>query len=174
MTSNPVPTPTASAPPTPAQARALLEELMTRRVLVIDGAMGTMIQARKLGEDDFHSSALPQTTALLAGDNELLLPPVVGAFARPGLVFTDPGDDVWSGTVDYGDGSTAALVIDQDAKTFDLAHTYTASGTFEVAVTVNDEDGGSYTDRLSNVAVWNTVMDTYEYSLGGWFSLLSA
>ncbi|MEZ6048600.1 MAG: extracellular solute-binding protein [Planctomycetaceae bacterium] len=29
--------------------------------------------------------------------------------------------------------------------------------------------GGSYLNRLSNVAVWNTVMDTYEYSLVRWY-----
>lgn len=34
--------------------------------------------------------------------------------------------------------------------------------------------GGSYGERLGHVAVWNTVMDTYEYSLGRWFSLLNA
>lgn len=35
-------------------------------------------------------------------------------------------------------------------------------------------DGGSYVKRFSNVAVWNTVMDTYEYSLGRWNEFLSA
>lgn len=34
--------------------------------------------------------------------------------------------------------------------------------------------GGSYHGRLSNVAVWNTVMDTYEYSLVRWYELLTA
>lgn len=34
--------------------------------------------------------------------------------------------------------------------------------------------GGSYEKRFSNVAVWNTVMDNYEYSLFKWNELLSA
>ncbi|QDU80011.1 hypothetical protein Pla110_17330 [Polystyrenella longa] len=34
--------------------------------------------------------------------------------------------------------------------------------------------GGSYYDRLSNVAVWNTVMDSYEYSLIRWYEFLTA
>lgn len=34
--------------------------------------------------------------------------------------------------------------------------------------------GGSYHERFGHVAVWNTVMDQYEYSLRGWYSLLSA
>lgn len=33
--------------------------------------------------------------------------------------------------------------------------------------------GGSYQKRLSNIAVWNTVMDTYEYSLTRWYDFLS-
>ena len=34
-------------------------------------------------------------------------------------------------------------------------------------------DGGSYQRRFSNVAVWNTVMKTYEYSLRRWSEFLS-
>jgi putative spermidine/putrescine transport system substrate-binding protein len=33
-------------------------------------------------------------------------------------------------------------------------------------------NGGSYWQRFSNIAVWNTVMDTYEYSLPRWHELL--
>lgn len=33
--------------------------------------------------------------------------------------------------------------------------------------------GGSYEDRLGRVAVWNTVMDSYEYSLVRWYELLT-
>ncbi len=34
--------------------------------------------------------------------------------------------------------------------------------------------GGSYETRFSNVAVWNTVMPTYDYSLQKWYEFLSA
>lgn len=34
--------------------------------------------------------------------------------------------------------------------------------------------GGSYTQRFSNVAVWNTVMPTYDYSLQKWYEFISA
>ncbi len=33
--------------------------------------------------------------------------------------------------------------------------------------------GGSYIERFSNVAVWNTVMPTYEYSLQKWYEFIS-
>ena len=35
-------------------------------------------------------------------------------------------------------------------------------------------DGGSYKQRFSNVAVWNTVMNNYEYTLSAWNEFLSA
>jgi putative spermidine/putrescine transport system substrate-binding protein len=35
-------------------------------------------------------------------------------------------------------------------------------------------DGGSYVRRFSNIAVWNTVMDTYEYTLSNWNEFLTA
>jgi putative spermidine/putrescine transport system substrate-binding protein len=44
-------------------------------------------------------------------------------------------------------------------------------------VSVNAGDirrGGSYEKRFSNVAVWNTVMPTYEYSLQKWYEFISA
>lgn len=34
--------------------------------------------------------------------------------------------------------------------------------------------GGSYETRFSNVAVWNTVMPTYEYSLQKWYEFISS
>ncbi|WP_228710653.1 ABC transporter substrate-binding protein [Saccharobesus litoralis] len=37
----------------------------------------------------------------------------------------------------------------------------------------NVRTGGSYIERLSNVAVWNTVMPTYEYSLQKWYEFIS-
>ena len=37
---------------------ALLEPLLARRILVLDGAMGTMIQTYRLGERDYRGDAL--------------------------------------------------------------------------------------------------------------------
>lgn len=35
-------------------------------------------------------------------------------------------------------------------------------------------DGGSYVKRFSNIAIWNTVMDNYDYSLEKWYELLNS
>ena len=90
-----------------------------------------------------------------AGPNETLLPPVAGAFSRNDITFTDRGADVWSGTVNWGDG-TESLSIDQAGKSFDLNHTYTADGVYTVVVTVNDDDGGSHTDSFEVTVRLNT------------------
>ncbi|QDU65973.1 methionine synthase [Engelhardtia mirabilis] len=108
-----------SAVPTPAQVRPLLDELLSRRVLALDGAMGTMIQARKLREDDFHSSRLPQSTALLAGDNELL------SITRPDVIvdiheaFLAAGADIVE-TNTFGATRIAQGEYGMDALAYDL------------------------------------------------------
>lgn len=44
-----------------------------------------------------------------------------------------------------------------------------------LVVTKNSlRSGGAYEQRFSNVAVWNTVMDTYEYSLARWYEFIVA
>lgn len=35
-------------------------------------------------------------------------------------------------------------------------------------------DGGSYKKRFSNIAIWNTVMDNYDYSLDKWYEFLNS
>lgn len=64
--------------------------------------------------------------------------------------FADPGDDSWSATVNYGDGSgTAVLAL--DGKGFALSHAYPAFGTFTVMVSVTD--GATTSTRSQTVRV---------------------
>lgn len=43
----------------------------------------------------------------------------------------------------------------------------------EISIRPGDvRNGGSYENRFSNVAVWNTVMDTYEYTLPRWHEFI--
>jgi 5-methyltetrahydrofolate--homocysteine methyltransferase len=49
-----------------------IETLLRDRILLLDGAMGTMIQSYGLGEDDFRGERLADHPSELAGDNELL------------------------------------------------------------------------------------------------------
>jgi 5-methyltetrahydrofolate--homocysteine methyltransferase len=66
---------------TDAHDRSQLEALLAQRILVIDGAMGTMIQAEGLSEPDFRGERFQDHPRDLAGDNEVLSltrPDVVG------------------------------------------------------------------------------------------------
>lgn len=50
----------------------LLEQAASKRILVLDGAMGTMIQRHKLTEDDFRSTRFKNHARDLKGNNDLL------------------------------------------------------------------------------------------------------
>jgi 5-methyltetrahydrofolate--homocysteine methyltransferase len=59
---------------------AALPRLLQQRILVIDGAMGTMIQRFKLGEADYRGERFKDHAKDLKGNNELL------QFSRPDVV----------------------------------------------------------------------------------------
>ena len=72
--------------PTPAYTRAVrLPELLQQRIVILDGAMGTMIQRYKLTEADFRSERLKDHPKDLKGNNDLLVltrPDVIGEIHR--------------------------------------------------------------------------------------------
>jgi 5-methyltetrahydrofolate--homocysteine methyltransferase len=49
-----------------------IERIAAQRILVLDGAMGTMIQRLGLTEEDFHPKGMEDHKILLKGNNELL------------------------------------------------------------------------------------------------------
>ncbi len=63
-----------------ADVATTLRELLRRRILVLDGAMGTMIQRHGLGEADFRGARFADHPHDLKGDNEVL------ALTRPDVV----------------------------------------------------------------------------------------
>ncbi|MPY89345.1 MAG: methionine synthase [Luteitalea sp.] len=60
--------------------RARLDALLQQRILVLDGAMGTMIQRRRLSESDFRGERFAAHPRDLKGDNDLL------ALTRPDVI----------------------------------------------------------------------------------------
>ncbi len=54
------------------ETHALLHDLAAQRILILDGAMGTMIQGLRLGEADFRGTAFRDHPSDLAGCNDLL------------------------------------------------------------------------------------------------------
>jgi len=57
-----------------------IEELLKERILVLDGAMGTMIQRHKLTEDDFRGEVFKDHHKSLKGNNDLL------SITRPDII----------------------------------------------------------------------------------------
>jgi 5-methyltetrahydrofolate--homocysteine methyltransferase len=67
---------------TPKSGRgAVLEAALARRILVLDGAMGTMIQSYGLAEDDFRGEAYRDQPDALFGANDLL------SVTRPEIIY---------------------------------------------------------------------------------------
>ena len=71
-----------------------IERLPGERILVLDGAMGTMIQGYGLGEADFRGDHFPSHPTPLLGNNDLLSltrPDVIGEIHR---AYLDAGADI--------------------------------------------------------------------------------
>lgn len=73
---------------------ALLLQQLRRKILILDGAMGTMIQRYKLSEDDFRTPDLREHPRSLKGNNDLL------SLSRPDIIkeihqaYLDSGADI--------------------------------------------------------------------------------
>ena len=49
-----------------------IEEILKKRILILDGAMGTMIQRHKLEEEDFRKGWFEDHSHPLKGNNDLM------------------------------------------------------------------------------------------------------
>ena len=59
-----------------------IREILAKRVLILDGAMGTMIQQEKLEEEDFRGDYFKTHKSELKGNNDLL------SLTRPDIIRT--------------------------------------------------------------------------------------
>jgi len=88
-----------------------LEDILQERIVVLDGAMGTMVQQHKLEEEDFRTEALKDHPLPLKGNNDML------SLSRPDIIYDiykqyyDHGSDIvetntfsgtWVAQADYG------------------------------------------------------------------------
>jgi DNA/RNA endonuclease G (NUC1) len=86
-----------------------------------------------------------------------VLAPLAGAALLPGETyvasgaFTDPGEDSWTATVDYGDGA-GAQPLALNGKSFSLSHVYNAAGSYTVTVTVSDGSASASTSAAVTVS----------------------
>ena len=81
-----------SMPPLPAGDRTVeVTKLLEDRILILDGAMGTMIQARTLEEEDFRGAPFADWPSDLKGNNDLL------TLTRPDVI-----RDIHAGFIEAG------------------------------------------------------------------------
>ena len=79
---------------THSDVRTRLDELLAKRILVLDGAMGTMIQRHTLTEADFRGERFTRHPRDLRGDNDLLVltrPDVIAGIHR---AYLEAGSDI--------------------------------------------------------------------------------
>ena len=72
----------------------LLRKLVSERILVIDGAMGTMIQSYRLKEEDFRGDILTNHPNDLKGNNDLLSLTQPGIITDIHLAYLEAGADI--------------------------------------------------------------------------------
>ena len=71
-----------------------LEQLLTTRILVLDGAMGTMVQRRKLTEADFRGTRFASHSHDLKGNNDVLVLTRPDVIAEIHADYLDAGADI--------------------------------------------------------------------------------
>ena len=77
-----------------ASRLAQLPDLLARRILLLDGAMGTMLQTYRLTEADYRGTRFADWPSDLKGNNDLLAltqPQIVGAIQRE---YLEAGADI--------------------------------------------------------------------------------
>lgn len=123
-----------------------LEAALQERILVIDGAMGTMIQAEKLTEADFRGERFADHPSDLKGNNELL------SLTRPSVIekihrdFLDAGADIIE-TNTFG--CTRIAQSDYDLEDFAAEQNLAAA---QIARKVADEVSAATPDKPRFVA----------------------
>ena len=84
--------------------------------------------------------------------------------------FTDPGNDSWSGTIDYGDGSGVQQLA-LNGKNFSPDHDYADYGVYQVSVTISDDDGsatvGVFSVEIRHVCPQHTGLPAPSTDLNG-------
>ncbi len=117
---------------------AALRGAMAKRILVLDGAMGTMIQDRRLGENDFRGDRFASHPSDLKGNNDLL------SLTRPDVVreihtqFLDAGADLIStNTFNATSISQADYGTEHLAAELNLAAAQIARGAADTAAAAN-------------------------------------
>ena len=119
-----------------------IKQELKKRILIIDGAMGTMIQRHKLEEKDYRGQRFKDWPSDVKGNNDLL------NITQPDIIigihkeYLEAGADIIetntfsSTTIAMADYDMQSLAYELNVAAAQVAGTYT-SGTFNVTVNYN-------------------------------------
>ena len=122
---------------TDAERKRILHEELSRRILVLDGAMGTSIQGFGLSEEDFRGDRFKQHPVQLQGNNDML------TLTRPDIIqniherFLEAGADIIETNT-----FNANTISQKEYKTEELVYEMSRS-----AAEIAQEACGAYTRR---------------------------
>ena len=162
-----------------------LEDLLAERILVLDGAMGTMIQGYHLEEEDFRGDLFPDPPKLLKGCNDLLVLTRPQVIAEIHKAYFEAGSDiVETNTFNSNAVSMAVYGLQAHARAMNVAAARLARGVAD-EMTALDPDkprfvAGSMgpTDKTLNIspdvndpgfraATWDQLVDAYYEQVDG-------
>ncbi len=86
--------PTRAVPYTRATRRVRLAEVLEERIVVLDGAMGTMLQAHRFGETEYRGDRFRDHPFDVRGDNDLLCLTQPWAVSAVHAAYLDAGADI--------------------------------------------------------------------------------
>ena len=72
----------------------MIEDIVKKRILVLDGAMGTMLQRHKFTEEDFRGDRFKEFPYPLKGNNDLLSITQPAAVKNVHLQYLEAGADI--------------------------------------------------------------------------------
>ena len=97
-----------------------IRELLSERILVLDGAMGTMLQAQGLSESDFNSGIFADHPIPLKGDNDVLCITRPDAVKAVHKAYLDAGADIIE-TNTFNSNSVSQADYGLQDRVYDLA-----------------------------------------------------
>jgi 5-methyltetrahydrofolate--homocysteine methyltransferase len=104
-----------------------INDLLKERIVVLDGAMGTMIQRHRLAEEDFRGTRFAKHTSLLKGNNDLLSLTMPDLIESIHLEYLKAGADIISTntfnstSVSMADYDLAGIVYEMNRESARLA-----------------------------------------------------
>src|SRR6267143_1666980 len=136
-----------------------LEALLAERILLLDGAMGTMIQRARLAEEDYRGERFRDWGRELKGNNDLL------SLTQPALVrdihaqYLQAGADIIETVFDTLNAKAALVAIEQAFEALGLRIPVMISGT------ITDASGRTLSGQTTE-AFYNSVRHTQPIAVG--------